>query len=318
MPALDEDTNFDSQRNADLEGLRVLSLNQEIIFAQYIRKVLPLDGYVFWLKVQQRKVKGSLHVAAIQQQLEDETSSINTVVFTTGEEIQDFDAVSPTTLWIGEFQTLRFAFSAQRDFYQAAGLYHYVGYAINAPMQTQLVDLGSELSNKTLIVSNSLPAWLAIKDYAPFWLQPDNPAIELFPSFLSPANIVPPCATVHIEPLATRALGAYPVLRSRMQHDQLASDHVRLTFYGLTNDMIMDWYETLIRYSTDTNKIGMMSMAIVRDEKRPQTEFAILGMKKTMELDVSYLQSSMRDLARQMVNSALATFIPTKFVVPIN
>lgn len=308
---------FDGQKPSDVEGMRVLSLNQIITFSQYIRKVLPLDGFVFWLKTQETQVKGSLHTSAIRQQLEDENSSINNVIFSTGTPVQDFDSIGPTELWIGEFQDLRFAFSQQRDFYQAAGLYHYVGQAINKPMQTQILEVGEEPLDDTLIVSNSLPAWLAIREYRPLWLLPDNPDIELFPSFALPANVLPPYGAVHIEPNLTRPFQAFPSLGKRMRHDQLAADHVRLTFYGLNNSKIMDFYETFIRYSEDTNLIGMMSMPIVRDEKRTQVEFGILGMKKTIEVDVSYKQSAMRDLARQQIVKATPLFIPTNFVVPV-
>jgi hypothetical protein len=292
-------------------GLRELTRDTEIVFSQHVRKVLPLDGYVFWLKVQQTTLRGSLHTSATLQQLEDETVAVNTVVFTTNEQIQDFDLIAPTMMWVGEWDNLRFAFSQQGNFFEAAGLYHYIGQALGFSMDKQLLDLGEEPPDDTLIVSNSLPAWLAIKDYRPVWLQPDNIELEIFPSFLVPQNCEPPFGTIHIEPSGTRPLAAFPTLGKRFKHTQLSRDTVRLTFYGLTNERMMDWYETMIRYSEDHSYIGMGSMPVVKDEKKIQVEFGILGMKKTMDLEVNYLQSQMRDLARQMILSAKATVTAT-------
>jgi hypothetical protein len=51
-----------------------------------------------------------------------------------------------------------------------------------------------------------------------------------------------------------------------------------------------------------------MNMPVVHDEKRPQQELAALAMKKTLDLEVSYNQVSMRRIARQLIQSSVPGF----------
>lgn len=291
-----------------VQGLETISRDQAIQFVQYIRYVLPLDGYVFWLRTQQMTVQGSLHASAAEQQNEDESLAVNQVVFTTSTEVDSLNKIAPNTIWVGCWNGLKFAFSRRGPFFVNAGLYHYAGEAVYPAMESQLVDVGAELPRDTLVVSNSLPAWLAIQSYAPQWLVTPNPGITLYPSFAVPGNLPPPYGAVHIEPSQTRALQGAPTIRWHGHHHQLAADHVRVTLYGLTNDQAQDWFDTVNRYSYDQNIIGMMSPSIARDEKRGQVGLDILAMKKTLEFDVSYNQQRINDVARQLIETAAETF----------
>ena len=290
-------------------GLRILSDDQEIPFTQYIRYVLPLDGYVFWLATQSATIRGSFHYSANKQQREDETIPISRVLFTTSTEVQRFAEIGPDTIWIGEAAGLKFAFSQQGLFYQADGLYHYGGDAVYPALESQLLDVGQQPSPGTLIVSNSLPAWLELKFYTPPWLVVRNPGITLYPSFAVPDNIRPPYGAVHIEPSATHAMAGIPLIAARGAHTQLACDRVRVTLYGTTNAQALAFLDLVNQYSLDTDTIGMMGAAVVRDEKRTQAELGILAMKKTIDFEVDYLQSSMPDVALKLILSAPITFI---------
>ena len=299
------------------QGIGVLSGSEAIPFVQYVRHVLPLDGFVFWLRTQQTVIQGSLHIGQEDRQNEDENLTVNRVWFTTTEEVDCFNDINPQTIWVGEYEGARFAFSTRGPYYDAAGLFHYAGEAVYPAMESQLVDVGAELSNTTLVVSNSLPAWLALASYNPIWLLVPNPAVTLYPSFAVPANLRPPYGSVHIDPALTKPLQGAPAIGSTGTHEQLAADHVRITFYGLTNDQIMNWFETLNQYSYDTNIIGMMAPSIVRDGKRGQVGLDILAMQKIMEFDVSYNQASLRDVARQLIVAAASTMLPQYYPVPL-
>jgi hypothetical protein len=313
MPTLDEAANASTQANTLLSGLRVLSADQSIPFTQYVRYVLPLDGYVFWLATAQTMIQGSLHYPADKQQREDETISISRALFTTGVEVQEFAAIAPDTMWVGEAAGLKFAFSQRGQFYKASGLFHYAGDAVYPAMESQIVNVGAQLSPDTLVVSNSLPAWLALKAYAPQWLIAGNPAIALYPSFAVPDNLRPPYGSVHIAPDQTEPLGAFPVIGYQSAHSHLAADRVRVTLYGTTNAQAAAFFDLVNQYSRDTDTIGMMDPAIIRDEKRTQAELGILAMKKTITFRVSYLQTSMLDVARAMIKTATAAMLPQSF-----
>lgn len=299
-----------------IAGLSLISSGQEVAFACYIRQVLPLDGYVFWLRTTVISVAGSLHQTATKRQSEDELLAVNRIVFTTQYEVQEFNEIGPDHIWVGEARGTRFAFLTAGPRYTQSGIFHYVGDAVYPALASQLVEDGAQLSSSTLIVSNSLPAWLSLYTYNPIWIssQIPNPFVQLFPSFLSPENLVPPYGTVHISPDQTIALQATPRLHQiHTSTDQLTQDRVRVTLYGLTNDQAMAWTNLVYQFIEDTETIGLMSISAVRDEKRQQTELGIIAMKKTVDFTVSYNQGSIRTVARALIATATATVVAAPF-----
>ena len=308
MPTVAETTANLPIRDALQAGLTSLSAGQTIRFTKYVRRVLPIDGYVFWLAGESMEIAGSFHYSTNTDQKEDETIAMNRVVFNTTTEISPFNEINPQILWIANFDGIRFAFSTRGPFYVQAGIFHYEGAAVYSALASQLVTNMYTLAASEPIVSNSLPAWLAIQTYTPIWLAPYNPGIILYPSFLVPGNLTPPYGVVHIEPGRTVALQSAPRLSSVSSHYQLATDHVRITLYGYTNAQAQDWMDTVNQYSLDTDSIGIMNMPIVRDEKRPQSELQVIAMKKTIEFDVSYYQTRINDIARQLIESYIVEY----------
>ncbi len=345
MPSVTEAAGFGSQLEAALaEGLGAIDRAQQITFVSYTRQVLPLDGFVFWLRAGEIQIEGSLHYAVDKRQNEDETLAINRVIFTTTEEVQAFNLISPTTIFVAQLMggtsslgqyladndsaglpIFRAAFSRRDAFYKSAGLYHYVGDAVYPALASQLIDDGEALAATTLVVSNSLPAWLSLSSYKPAWLAQPNPTITLFPSFAVPDNIAPPYGVVHIDPARTEGLQSAPssvVLPASgigalqigvsgvgtLTHSRLAVDRVRVTLYSVQNAAALTFVDLVDQYSLDTDAIGIMNIPVVRDEKRTQAEIGVLAMKKTVEWEVSYNQSQMTGIATQLITSAAATF----------
>lgn len=290
------------------DGLVSLSANQTITFQKYVKKVLPIDGFVFWLAGETLEFFGSLHYSSTTDQTEDETIAINRIVFTTTRLIQEFNEIDSQVMYIANYDGIRFAFSTRGPFYEQAGVYHYGGSAVYSALATQLVENLYDLESYEPIVSNSLPAWLTIKDYNPVWLPAVNPSVMLYPSYLVPNNLTPPYGVVHIEPAGTEAIQAAPRLTNVNTHYQLAKDKVRITMYGLNNAQIMDFVDVVNQYTLDTDTFGVMNMPTVRDEKRPQSEIQAIAMKKIIEYDVSYYQSRIRDIARQLILDCIVDY----------
>lgn len=319
------------------EGVKTLALNQKIPFKLYGRVVLPLDGWIFWVRADLLAVRmnggpspsfqtsglvtaselskdematrtfeatGSLHYTADTRQEEAESYSANRVVFTSTEEVQPLNDIAPGTMYIGEFDGLRFGFSSLSMRYQQAGLWHYTGFAIYPDIGPNVIDSVWDFSSAQ-VVSNSLPAWLAIAAYQPpwkFW----GALPTLFPSFLVPSNEPPPFASVHIEPSGTRALASAPTIDPHTStHIQLASDVVRITLWGARNFNAMDFVDAVYNYSEVIGAIGIMNTPIVADEKRTQSELNVIAMKKTITWEVSYLQNQMRAVAQKFITSAV-------------
>lgn len=117
---------------ADLDaGVDLLSMQQTITFQKYVRLVLPLDGYVFWVKVGVASpsallnvmelnqvtlnqageepspskfiARGSLHYATDSRQTEASNISTNRVVFTALQPVQDLNQIGSDELYIGTF-----------------------------------------------------------------------------------------------------------------------------------------------------------------------------------------------------------------------
>ena len=315
------------------EGVKSISLDQVVEFKLYVRLVLPLDGFIFWCRADLisdaailailpagqvaaaemmkpfLKVMGSLHYSSALEQVEDSDVGVNRMIFTALSPVQDFAIVNPNLMYVADFgrDGIRFAFSSRGRFYEQADLYHYLGDAIYATTATQLIDDVSQFSTAQ-IVSNSLPAWLSLNNYNPIYGF-GNLTMPLYPSFLVPQNFSPPYASVHILPESTKALASAPTIDpATSTHTQLCSETVRITLWGTRNNAALDFVDCVYQWSADFGVVGIMNIPVVRDEKRTQAELGVIGMKKAIDFEVSYLMHRMNDIAVQIIKSAIPTF----------
>ena len=297
------------------DGLRVISYDQVVSFAPYTRVVSPIDNAVFWcLAGPSKDFRGSLHMVTDRRQNEDELLSVNRIIFTAREEVEDLNEVSPSLIYIGTNEGRQFAFSTRDSFYRQADLWHYRGDAVYPALASQLVNSIGQITAIAQTVSNSLPIWLTL-----------NKWVSMYPSYLVPANLVPPYCAVHIEPAGTSAMQAVaqlaPVYKKvngvivqplqivRMEHVQLMQDKVKLTVYGLNNDAIIGLYDNIIEYMTNNDDLGLMNMPSIKDDKRGQAELGIIAMKKTIDFEVSYYQSRAYECAKQLILSAIPSYL---------
>jgi hypothetical protein len=311
---------------SDLQaGVDAISANQTVTFTKYVRTVLPSDGYVFWIKnsllAQSPAVlskcapaientfdaKGSLHYSTDLHQEEDKTYTVNRVVFTSEREIQQLNGVNPELLYIGVFDGIRFAFGQRGSYYRQSNLFHYVGSAVYSDMELQIIESAKDLDPSNVIVSNSLPLWLTFNNYEPFYGFA-NLVMPLWPSFLVPSNLRPPFASVHILPESTQALSSAPRIDATQSHSQLVRESVRITMYGMNNAEALNFIDCVYQRSQDDPGFGILNMPVVRDDKRGQVELTALSQKKTVDFDISYVQSAVRDMARQYIASAVVGY----------
>jgi hypothetical protein len=314
MPSITESLGSQSQLASTLAaGVDQLSQSQSVRFTKYAQQVLPQDGYVFWVNTGvTTTVKGSLHYSTDQQQNEDETIDVNRVIFTALAPIDEFNTVAPNTLWLGTFNGVQFSFNARGSFYEQAGLHHYLGNAVYPALASQLVNSAADLPAGP-IVSNSLPIWLSQNGMAP-----------VYASYLVPANVVPPYVTAHVEPGLTE-VPSFPIYQwpgtvelnsgtsplHNLPSSQLALDHVRLTLYGFTNQQAIQYLVSLIEYSLDYDAFGFRNSPAIRDQKRTQSEMNVIAMKKTIDIEAWYFQSTADAIARRLILSAGFSSITT-------
>jgi hypothetical protein len=334
---------------ADLRaGVEAVAQQQVVRFTRYLRVVLPVDGYAFWVRADllspgaqfnaQRfngtaanspgsikpatylSALGSLHYRSERLQEETESYTVNEVVFTSETEVEFMNEAGPGVLFIGTFDGLRFAFSARGRLYRPqAGLFHYVGRAVYADMATQVIDSVAALDTRP-VVSNSLPIWLSLAGAGGQWPTPvPNPGIPLYPSFLVPANLAPtyPFGAVHVEPSSTEAWESAPRFDAALSQSQLSYERVRVTLWGTRSDVALDWLAFVQQYLLDTDLMGVTNMPVARDEKRNQAELSTLAQKKTIEFEVNYYQARARSVGRQLITSAFTTYQFTGQPLPV-
>lgn len=315
MPSIAESLDSQSQLQDTLAaGVNTLSLNQTVTFQEYTQYILSPDSMVFWVATTNTvTVQGSLHYATNQNQNEDETISLNRVIFTALSQIDEFNSISPTTIWIGTFNGLQFSFNTRGSFYQQANLYHYQGDAVYPALASQLVASAADLPVEP-IVSNSLPIWLSQKTFG-------TTTVPVYASFLVPANVVPPYIVAHVEPDLTEA-PSFPIYvwpgtpnpktaLQNMPSSQLALDRVRLTLYGFTNAMAIQYLAMLIDYSVNSDNFGFRNTPAIKDQKRTQSELSVIAMKKTIDIEAWYFQTTADAIARRLILSAGFSSITT-------
>ncbi|EBJ4785030.1 hypothetical protein DVE09_24830, partial [Salmonella enterica] len=232
MPSLSElQQTAKTELNATLtQGLDDLSRFQVVTFTKYIRKVLPLDGFVFWVKASVLSsapdsepdtvnVKGYLHLTTESIQDDEQLYDRNVVTFTAQADIDPFNDIGSDVLYIGEFFGIQFSFSRRTGLNEATNLYHYSGEAIFPYMRSQIINSADDIDLADVVVSNSLPIWLSLSQFMP-----------MYPAMLSVQNLVPPYATVKCgEP--SPVAGAFCLDEKQNQY-QLVSEDVTLTVTG--------------------------------------------------------------------------------------
>ena len=348
MPTVEESLFVQSPIRAALDlGVEQISAQQTITFTKYVKIVLPLDGFVFWVKADLLSasalfnaaafntatfdgtvsvitpaptitIKGSFHHATAKRQNEDETVAVNEIVFTAEAPVQDFNEIGPTVLFLGTVPETgeRYAFRERLPYYKQADLFHYRGTAVYPALASQIVDSVADFDSTSLVISNSLPIWLSLNGYLPLYPSFGNSSVMLYPSFALPDNLSPPYAAVHIVPESTSALQSAPYLDATLSHTQLVEERVRVTLYGLRNNAALDFVDCVSQFTVDTGDMGIMNMPVVRDEKRTQAELAILAMKKAAEFRVNYYQERANAIGRQLILKAIPTFIIADYRVP--
>jgi hypothetical protein len=315
-------------------GVDSLSLGQELKFTKYVRLVLPVDGFVFLVRAdlvtpQQLASaagtdtfaidapltftqKGSLHYATDTHQDETETFTTNAVVFTSEAEVTFLNLSTPSIIYLGQIDDIRFSFSARKPFYRQADVWHYQGSTRWSDLASQIIDTQEQLDAICeRVVSNSLPIWLRLQGYTPAVALHENPGIVLYPSYLVPRNLAPPYGVVHIEPQGTVGLASAQTFLPKSGLAQLCVDEVVVTLYGYRNDEAMDFIAWVDQF-TEFNPyvMGMMNVPVVRDEKKGQVELQAIAMKKTIQFEINYYQFRANDIARQIITDAVITYIP--------
>ncbi|TGC25828.1 hypothetical protein [Escherichia sp. E1130] len=312
MPSLDE---LAEQTGNQLSGVlqsavETISSGQEINFTLYVKQVLPLDGFVYWINAAivnpdelarlgltdsplTSTIKGSLHRQVVTEQNDTTSRDVNSIIFTPIEKIDDFNIQGPNSVYLGEYDGTQFAFSRMESRYTQAGIFHYRGTAILPTMRSQIIDSADDISDEQ-IISNSTPIWLALKQFA-----------TVYPSFLVPSNLKPPYIAADVR--STTPLQVAPLVYNGVRY-QLSQDLVRVTLYGFSNQNALDFVDFVVETALDGDEFGVTNIPIVSDAKSNQVEINALAKKKTVDFEVNYYQATTRDISRQLIKEVIFNY----------
>lgn len=311
MPSLNElQQTAKTELNATLtQGLDDLSQYQVVTFTRYIRKVLPLDGFVFWVKASlidpddtadTVDVKGYLHLTTDSIQDDEQIYDRNVVTLTAQSDIDPFNDIGNDVLYIGEFFGIQFSFSRRTGLNEPANLYHYTGEAIFPHMRSQIINSADDIDLDDVVVSSSLPVWLSLNQYMP-----------MFPAMLSLQNLTPPFATVKCSNVAPIEGGYY--IDAESNQYQLVTEDVTISITGLRNAETADFLWYVQQYTLrDDAEMGVMNIPVVQDERVRQNELNVIAMRKTIKFRVNYYQQRMRNVSRQLITSSIPSIYPEK------
>ncbi|EAS2833364.1 hypothetical protein AV553_20790 [Salmonella enterica] len=313
MPSLDE---LAEATGSQLSGVlrsavETISSGQEISFRLYVRQVLPIDGFVYWvnagiiqpeelarMKITSPKtamIKGSLHRQVVTEQSESQSQDVNNIIFTPIEKADDFNVEDPNAIYLGEYAGTQFAFSRMESRYTQSGIYHYRGMAILPTMRSQIIDSPDDISDEQ-IISNSIPIWLALKQFA-----------TVYPSFLVPSNLTPPYIVADVRNTVPLAMASRYDAGSRKRY-QFVQDTVRITLYGFSNRMALDYVDFVVNKAAEDEEFGITNMPIPVDVKSNQVEINALAKKKIVDFEVNYYQQTARDISHQLIKKVIVNY----------
>lgn len=312
MPSLDE---LAAQTGNQLSGVlqaavETISSGQEIVFKLYVKQVLPLDGFVYWVNASivtpeelerlglkdspmTRTIKGSLHRQVVTEQNDTTSRDVNSIIFTPIEKIDDFNLQDPNSVYLGEYERTQFAFSRMDSRYTQSGIFHYRGMAILPTMRSQIIDSADEI-NTDLVLSNSMPIWLSIREFS-----------TVYPSFLVPSNLRPPYIAVDVSRTSALQVAQKTADGRRWQFSE---DQVRVTLYGFNNEQALNFLDFVVEKALWDEQFGITNIPIVQDAKSNQVEINALAKKKTIDFEVNYYQGTTRDISQQLIKEVIFNY----------
>jgi hypothetical protein len=224
------------------------------------------------------------------------------VTFTTLNDVDDFNDIGESELFIGTFDDIQFSFSQRGKFYRGAGLFHYTGEAINPIMRSQIIDDLSFFDNSK-IVTDSLPFFMALNSICP-----------VYPAFRGLQNIRPPFISVDVT--ETIPLNAYPQEDINSNRRQWCKDTVEVTAYGLNNNKALDYLWLVLNKGLEYySDFGINNVPVFKKIDIPQTELNVTANAKKAVFEVNYYQDRTLDIARVLIEQAFVSVINNPFII---
>ena len=298
-------------------GLDNIRYGQSLTFTPYVRVVLPVDGFVFFVRYDQVSqiaaslagtssatlapvtVPCSVHMSTTTEQADEDNMDFSRIVITAKQEIRPFHDNVTTVLWISEFEGVRFTIDGRKGYYQQSGLFHYQGGTVFPVMETQIIDDASDLCLSSPILSNSTPLWmtLAANISSAVWLP--GFSFPLYPAWLIPDNEVPPYGV--IMPRDAKGWMSAPRFDPNFSRNQLVYETVDVVLYGCSHRDAENFLDSVLGYQMTGTIFGVSNVPVIEDIPRNQSELSVRAQKKLISFGVNYYQSQARQMAEKYI-----------------
>ena len=94
----------------------------------------------------------------------------------------------------------------------------------------------------------------------------------------------------------------------RKQRCQFAQDSVRITLYGFSNQMALDYVDFVVNKALEDEEFGITNMPIPIDVKSNQVEINALAKKKIVDFEVNYYQQTTREISQKLIKKAIFNY----------
>jgi len=295
--------------NTLFEGYQQLSGNQKITFTRYVSKILPIDGWHFWVKAElldgetepfNKVVSGTLHQSVNQTQEATKSNAITSIILTVNQPIDLLKEVNQESMWLGEYDGSKFSFNIQNAFYDNANQFHYAGDAVYIENSDAFIDDINDLNLDDTVITNCIPLFIALNDQ-----------VQIYPAFLNPTNLKPPYATIEVKQTTGVAAG---ITFNEFDDSKLMQwDKVELSIFGLRKKQLSDFLKYLTTKQLETEAFGIYWLPSIQNENIPQSEVNILTNKKVLSFDVNYVIEDIRNAATAFIENIFVDFFVKEF-----
>lgn len=307
-------------------GFDSIRYDRRLSFSPYVRVVLPLDKFVFWVKhsllspstlaslgvcadlPQSVEVACNVHVATNTEQGPTESLDMSSLLVNTRDQVRQFHDTSVNLLWLSSFEGIKFSIGGRNAYYEQASIHHYRGQTIYPVMLPQIIDEAGQLNQCELILSDSTPLWLymasVIEKY--IWLPGFNLPLEV--AYLVPDNLEPPYGVIEVINGSQKAVTGGPIYSPNMSRNSYVTEEVKVTLLGCNNQVASDFLDSVLGYCLAHSPLGVNNSPVITDESRFQPELNIRAQKKVILFKVNYYQSAVRDMAVRLISQCIPTF----------
>ncbi len=290
-------------------GYNFIKDNQKITFKTYRRVVLPLDKFIYWVKLSDEVLMNCMvHKTEEFNHEVDNFRNEATIILITEDAIFDYSNDGIDEIKVFKYNNSLYLLRKTGENAEQSGVYHHIAHIIEPQMQYIFLDSEDDIKKEKFQLTSSIPLFISFSsglfDLTPF-------EYEIYPAWLTPYNKKPPYIAIEVEETTGLDSGFQNIkINNKDYLCRLVQEKVKLVLYGFNHDEALIFLKRLEKWSQLYNYIGFMSSPCVTDEIYSKTELGSVASKKTIDLEISYVQTTalLEELRDKLISMVLMKF----------